>query len=41
MMAELIQRYDMKMRPGAEPKEMLIATMAVPETKLDILFKAR
>lgn len=39
--AKLIQRYDMSLRPGEAPKEMLIATMAIPETKLQILFKVR
>jgi cytochrome P450 len=41
MFAELITRYDMKLQPGTAPKVMYIATMAVPETKLPILFKRR
>jgi cytochrome P450 len=41
MFAELISRYDMKLEPGTAPKEIYIATMVIPETKLPILFKRR
>lgn len=41
MFAELISRYDMKLEPDTAPKEIYIATMVIPETKLPILFKKR
>lgn len=41
MFAELISRYDMELEPGTAPKEMYIATMVIPETKLPILFRRR
>lgn len=41
MFAELITRYDMKLAPGTGVNETFIATMAIPDTKLNILMKTR
>lgn len=41
MFATMLLRYDWKLAPGTSPKTMYIATMAVPDTKLEVLFKAR
>ena len=37
----LVFAYDMKLAPGTGPKTMYIATMAVPDTQLKVMFKAR
>jgi hypothetical protein len=41
MFATLLLRYDMKLAPGTAPKVRYLATMALPETQLPILFKVR
>jgi hypothetical protein len=41
MFSLLLLRYDMKLAPGTKPKCFHIATMAVPDTKLPVLFRAR
>ncbi|EUC47347.1 hypothetical protein COCMIDRAFT_3606 [Bipolaris oryzae ATCC 44560] len=37
--AKLLQQYDLKLIPGTAPKAMFIGTMAVPETKLNVLLR--
>ena len=37
----LLLRYDFKLAEGDAPTELYIATMAIPDTKLNVLFKAR
>ncbi|KAK5102937.1 hypothetical protein LTS08_003739 [Lithohypha guttulata] len=41
MLAELIQRYDMKLAEGEKPNEFLLGTMCFPDTKLNVWLKAR
>ncbi|PGH14610.1 hypothetical protein AJ79_02945 [Helicocarpus griseus UAMH5409] len=41
MLASMLLRYDMKLRPGTSPNQTYIATMAVPDTKLKVLLKRR
>ncbi|KAF2742828.1 cytochrome P450 [Sporormia fimetaria CBS 119925] len=41
MFATLLLNYDMKLAPGTAPKELRIGTMALPDTNLKVLFKAR
>ncbi|KAK5953726.1 hypothetical protein OHC33_004995 [Knufia fluminis] len=41
MFAELITRYDMKLAPGTGVNETFIATTLIPDTKLNIMMKAR
>lgn len=40
LFATLLLKYDFKLAPGARPKETRIGTMAIPDTKLEVLFKA-
>ncbi|KAH8901728.1 cytochrome P450 [Thozetella sp. PMI_491] len=37
----LLLRYDMKLVPGTKPQPFYIATMPIPDTQLQVLFKAR
>lgn len=41
MFATLLLKYDFKLAPGTKPKEIYVATMALPDTTLEVLFKAR
>lgn len=41
MFAALLLRYDFEFAPGIKPKEIYVATMALPDTTVKVLFKAR
>ncbi|XP_014550037.1 hypothetical protein COCVIDRAFT_116738 [Bipolaris victoriae FI3] len=41
MFASLILRYDVELVAGTKPKETYIATMAIPDTALNVMFKSR
>ncbi|OAL42907.1 cytochrome P450 [Pyrenochaeta sp. DS3sAY3a] len=41
MFAIMILQYDIELAPGTRPKETYIATMAIPDTGLNVLFKSR
>lgn len=41
MFAILLLRYDISLVPGTKPKELYIATMSIPDTTMEVLFKAR
>lgn len=40
LFAILLQKYVFKLAPGTKPKELRIGTMAIPDTSLQVLFKA-
>ncbi|KPI43088.1 Ent-kaurene oxidase [Cyphellophora attinorum] len=40
LFATLLLRYDFKLKSGAKPQEIRIGTMAIPDTTLEVLFKA-
>jgi hypothetical protein len=40
LFATLLLGYDFKLAPGTKPKELRIGTMAIPDTSLQVLFKA-
>jgi len=41
MFAILLLRYDISLVPGTKPKEIYVATMSLPDTTMEVLFKAR
>ncbi|USP79331.1 cytochrome P450 [Curvularia clavata] len=41
MFAILVLHYDIELAPGTKPKETYIATMAIPDTGLNVLFRSR
>ena len=41
MFAILLLRYDIRLKPDTKPQPFFIGTMSLPDTKLEVLFKAR
>jgi hypothetical protein len=41
LLSLLLLRYDFELRDGEKPAPFYLATMAIPDTKLEVLFKKR